>query len=64
MRMLDIQAYRPRLRERLTAPSAKLAQGAAIMSHARVFSLTRPRGFDHLPETVAALSAHWQGLAR
>ena len=64
MRMLDIQAYRPRLRERLTAASAKLAQGAAIMGHARVFTLTRPRGFEHLPGTVAALSAHWRGLAR
>ena len=64
MRMLDFQAYRPKLREKLTTPPAKLAQGARILSHARVFTLTRPRGFERLADTVANLRAHWEELAR
>jgi hypothetical protein len=62
MRMLDFQAYRPALRAKMTAAPTKLAQGAAILNHARVFTLTRPRGFEHMADTMAALRDHWDGL--
>lgn len=64
MRMLDFQAYRPWLREKLTPAPTKLAQGAAVLAHARAFLLTRQRGFDRLDETVTRVREHWEGLAR
>jgi hypothetical protein len=37
--------------------------GAAIMlGHAKVFLLVRPRGFEHLQETIDELQLHWDSL--
>jgi hypothetical protein len=64
MRILEYEAYRPRLRELIGQKPELLAQAAATLSHAKAFLLTRPRGFEHLPETVASLRAHWNSLDR
>ena len=62
MRALDRQAYRPVLRARLVARPAMLAMAGAVLRHARVYALARPRGFAHLDATVAALLEHWDRL--
>lgn len=62
MRMLDFEAYRPGLRARIGSKPAMLAEAAAVFGHAQVFRLIRPRGFDHLPGTVAMLRAHWGAI--
>ncbi len=70
MRRLEFEAYRPRLRGMIGAkpgakPGAKsdmLAQSAAVLRHARVFRLTRPRGFKHMPDTVSLVRRHWDAL--
>jgi hypothetical protein len=64
MRMLDFEAYRPGLRARLGSKPAMLAQGVAMLRHAKVFRLVQPRGFEHLDATVARLRAHWEQRVR
>jgi hypothetical protein len=64
MRMLDYQAYRPGLRAKLGSKPQMLAQAAALFGHAKVFTLVRPRGFEHMPETIAILREHWDALGR
>jgi hypothetical protein len=63
MRALDQQAYRPSIRAKLGSKPHNLAQSAAVLSHARTFVFTRERGFEHMDGAVAALVAHWEGLA-
>jgi len=62
VRRLDYEAYRPGLRAKIGHKPAMLAQAAAMLGHTKVFVFTRPRGFEHMSETVAALRAHWDAL--
>jgi hypothetical protein len=62
MHTLDQEAYRPGIRARIGHKPEMLAQAAAMFGHAKAFLLIRPRGFDHLPETVTALRAHWDSF--
>ncbi|MGA7673660.1 MAG: hypothetical protein WCA78_01280 [Rhizomicrobium sp.] len=62
MRMLDYQAYRPKFRARIGQKPDMLARSAATLNHAKVFQLIRPRGFEHMDETIALLRAHWEAL--
>jgi energy-coupling factor transporter ATP-binding protein EcfA2 len=64
MRMLDYQAYRPGLRAKLGSKPQMLAQAAALFGHAKIFTLTRPRGFEHLQATIAMLRQHWEALGQ
>ena len=64
VRMLEYETYRPSLRAKIGSTSAMLAQAAAVFGHAKAFALTRPRGFEHLEETVATLRKHWDALDR
>jgi hypothetical protein len=41
-----------------------LVQGAAVFGHAKAFLLIRPRGFEHMEETVATLRKHWDALGQ
>jgi hypothetical protein len=59
MRALDYQAYRPGLRAMIGQKPEMFASAAAILGHTKMFLLIRPRGFEHLQETVAELCAHW-----
>ncbi|MGH7075149.1 MAG: HPr kinase/phosphorylase [Stellaceae bacterium] len=61
---LDYQAYRPGLRARIGDRPQMLMQAAAMLGHAEVFTLTRPRDFARIGETVASLRAHWDALDR
>jgi hypothetical protein len=63
MRMLEQEAYRPAIRARLGVKPELLARSAALFGHAAAFRLTRPRGFDHLPHTLAMLRAHGDTLS-
>jgi hypothetical protein len=62
MRTLDHEAYRPRFRAKLQPRPQTMAHVAAVLSRAKVFRLVRPRGFEHLQDTVAAVLAHWDSL--
>ena len=62
MRMLDYEAYRPGLRAKIGQKPEMLRQAASLLGHTKVFRLVRPRGFEHMSETVAALLAHWDTL--
>lgn len=62
MRTLDYEAYRPRFRAKLQQKPQAMAHVAAVLARAKVFRLVRPRGFEHLQETVAAVRAHWDSL--
>ena len=62
MRTLDHEAYRPRFRAKLQPRPQTMAHVAAVLSRAKVFRLVRPRGFEHLQDTVAAVQAHWDSL--
>jgi hypothetical protein len=62
MRALDYETYLPELRVKMGHKPEMLARAAAMLGHARVFLLIRPRGFEHMPETVGALRAHWDAL--
>lgn len=62
MRILDDQAYRPRLRQELISPQARVAQSAAVLRHAKVFTFERPLGFDRMDESLEALERHWRTL--
>jgi hypothetical protein len=62
MRALDLQAYRPAIRDRIGSKPHNLAQSAAVLTHARTFRFERPRGFEHMDRLVAALAAHWETL--
>jgi hypothetical protein len=64
MRMLEYEAYRPGFRAKMGSKPDLLEQGAAVFSHAKAFLLIRPRGFEHLPETVETLRKHWDALDR
>ncbi len=65
VRTLEYEAYRPMLRAKIgQKKSEMLAQAAATFGHAKAFRLTRPRGFEHLAQTVASLRAHWNSLDR
>lgn len=62
MHILGTEAYRPGLREIMGRKPELFAKSAAVLGHSRAFLLNRPRGFDHLTETVASLRAHWESL--
>jgi hypothetical protein len=62
LRRLDFEAYRPGLRAKIGQRPEMLSYAANVLSHAKVFLLSRPRGFEHLAETVAALTTHWDAL--
>jgi hypothetical protein len=59
---LDHQAYRPGLRAQIGDPPQMLMQAAAMLSHTKVFMLTRPRDFAQMGGTVALVRAHWDAL--
>ena len=62
IRTLDYEAYRPGLRAKMGQKPEMLRQAAALLGHTKVFRLVRPRGFEHMSETVDALRAHWDAL--
>jgi hypothetical protein len=64
MRMLEEEAYRPGLRARIGQKPEMFAQAAAMLGHAKMFLLIAPRGFEHLPDTLTGLRAHWDSLDR
>jgi len=64
MRALDHQAYGPGLRAMIGRKADLLAQSAAVLSHTKVFLLTRTRSFEHLADTTARVLAHWDSLTR
>ena len=64
LRMLDYQAYRPAVQAKIGRKAQLFALAAATLGHAKMFLLIRPRGFEHLQETVAELRAHWDLLDR
>jgi hypothetical protein len=64
IRVLEHEAYRASLRAKMVSKAAMLAQAAAVLDHAKAFLLIRPRGFEHLEETVATLRKHWDALGR
>jgi hypothetical protein len=64
VRMLDYEAYRPGFRAKIRSKPTMLAQAAAVFGHAKAFVLIRPRGFEHLEETIAILRKHWDTLKR
>jgi hypothetical protein len=51
-------AYRPAMVKRLGQQEVYFANSAALVQ-AGVFTLTRRLGFEHLPDTLAALERHW-----
>ena len=64
IRLLEYQTYRPKLRAKIGSKPAMLAQAAAVFGHAKAFLLIRPRGFEHMGETVVTLRKHWEALGR
>ena len=62
MRTLESEMYRPGLRAKMGLKSELIAHAAATIGHAKVFLLTRPRGFEHLEETVSFVRAHFDSL--
>lgn len=64
VRTLEYQAYRPGLRAKLGSKPQMLAQAAAVFGHAKAFLLIRPRGFEHMADTIAMLREHWNSLGR
>jgi hypothetical protein len=63
MRMLEFETNHSVFFANLRAKPEMVAQRAAILGHTKVFLLVRPRGFQHMDETVATLQAHWESLA-
>lgn len=61
MTILDQQAYRPVLREKISARPQWLGQHARLLSAVGMFRIDRPRAFDTLDRTADALLAHWDG---
>jgi hypothetical protein len=64
LRMLNYQAYRRRFQAKIGHKAQLFTLAAATLGHAKMFLLIRPRGFEHLQETVAELQAHWSTLDR
>ena len=64
MRILEHEAYRPGLYAKMGSKPEMLAKAAAVFGHAKAFLLIRPRGFEHLEETIATLRTHWNTLER
>ena len=64
MAALDREAYRPSFRARMRSIPTMVAQGAMMMGRVKMFRLIRPRGFEAMAETVAAVLHHWDGLAQ
>ncbi len=62
MRILESEMYRPGIRAKIGHKSEFISHAAATIGLAKVFMLTRPRGFQHLDETVALVLAHWHSL--
>lgn len=62
MRALECEMYRPQLREMMGLKSELIAHAAAAVGHARVFVLRRPRGFEHLDDTVDLVRERWNTL--
>jgi len=56
------QTYRRRLALAYCSEGQQVTRTAALLSHARVFNLHRPRDFAALDDTLARLRAHWDGL--
>ncbi|MGX1096936.1 hypothetical protein [Amorphus sp. MBR-141] len=57
------QAYRRRLALAYSAKGQLAARTAALLSHARVYHLRRPRDLARLDEMVDDLTAHWARLS-
>lgn len=57
------QAYRRRLALAYSSQGRLAARTAALLSHAGVYQLHRPRDFARLDDTVAQLRAHWAQLS-
>lgn len=62
VRILDYESYRPGLRAKIGQKPQMLAHAAVTLGHVKVFVLVRPRGFEHLQETVRELCIHWDSL--
>lgn len=62
MHILETEAYRPEVRKIMGPKPELFAKSAAVLGYSRAFLLHRPRGFDHLTETVGSLHAHWDSL--
>lgn len=57
------QFYRRRIALAYATQGAPAARTAALLSHAGVYELRRPRDLARLDETVDALIAHWTSLS-
>lgn len=55
-------AYRRRLALASFTPGQMVAQTSALLSHAKLYSLHRPRDFARLDMTISALHAHWDRM--
>jgi hypothetical protein len=64
MRLLQREAYRPGLLNKIGKKGDIFAKATTTLSHARTFTLTRQLGFEHLSQTLNELRAHWQSLQR
>jgi len=62
MRTLEYEFYLADVQARIGQKQEMLAQAAATFGYAKIFQLTRPRGFEHFYETVATLRTHWNSL--
>ncbi len=59
--LLD-QSYRPGLALAMARRSRQVSLTAAVLRHAQIFTLTRPRDLGRIGETANELRAHWRGL--
>ena len=59
MRILECEMYRPGIRAKMGLKAELIMHAAATLTHAKVFLLRRPRGFEHLDETAGWMRACW-----
>ena len=59
--LLD-QSYRPGLALAMARGSRQVSLTAAVLRHAQIFTLARPRDLGRIGETADELFAHWRGL--
>ena len=62
MRTLESEMYRPGLRAKIGRKPEQVTRAAATIGFAKVFLLTRLRGFERLNETIALVRRHWDSL--